>query len=409
MNDKKISSIYRLSICIILGTAVCMPSSAQTAAEKPAVANPAAPSKPWKPKLLSDGQPDIQGTWTTTYYGMGCLTNPTNGDVNCVPPPGPRPAPGTANAGGPPPADASGHILGQRGNGNPPSIVNGQPTPGSRGAGQRGAGGGQGGGGGYGGQQVAAVAVPGGGGTGGVGAAVAATGSGQRTARGPRVARNAPSRIIDTDNHDIPYNEAGAAHQKELFSHYYDPVGYGDIDPQQRCWPLGAVRQFTWHDVTIEQFPGYVVLIYSGSEVYRIIYLDNRPHIGKDLKLWMGDSRGHWEGTTLVVDTTSNNAKGRLSRAGDFSSDNVHHVEKFIFTDADHFKYEAIFDDPNVYTHPWTFGFDEHRGYFGGDGGVPTGGEITAESQAKWELWEEACHEGLIPGGNDVPGLLSIN
>jgi hypothetical protein len=62
-----------------------------------------------------------------------------------------------------------------------------------------------------------------------------------------------------------------------------------------------------------------------------------------------------------------------------------------------------------VYTKPWTFGFDEHRGYFGGDGGVPTGGAITEETQAKWELWEEACHEGLIPGGNTVPGLAPID
>jgi hypothetical protein len=386
-----------------LMAAACVPAFAQTAAQPqtltqtrtatPAAAKAGAQAKPWKPKLLSDGQPDVQGTWTTTYYGMGCLTNPTNGDVNCVPPPGPRPAAGTANAGGPPPTDATGRVLGQRGNGNPASIVDGQPPPERRG------GGGQGGGGGYGGQQVAAVGgAP-------VGAAV---GAGQRAARGPRVARNAPSRILDTDNHDIPYTPEAAAHQQDLFAHYYEPTRYGDIDPQQRCWPLGAVRQFTWHDVTFEQFPGYVLLIYSGSEVYRIIYLDNRPHIGNDLKLWMGDSRGHWEGTTLVVDTTSNNAKGRLSRAGDFSSDNVHHVEKFIFTDADHFKYEATFDDPSVYTRPWTFGFDEHRGYFGGDGGVPDG-PITEETQAKFELWEEACHEGLIPGGNTVPGLAPID
>jgi hypothetical protein len=385
-------------IAALLASASCIPAFAQSAAiqvtsAKPAAAKSDAPAKPWKPKLLSDGQPDVQGTWTTVYYGMGCLTNPTNGDVNCVPPPGPRPAPGTANAGGPPPPDASGHVPGQRGNGNPPSIVDEQPAPSGRGGGQRGTGG-------YGGQQAAA----GGGQTAGD-----AVGAGQRAARAPRAARNAPSRIIDTDNYDIPYTPEAAAHQKELFAHYYEPVGYGDIDPQQRCWPLGAVRQLTWHDVTIEQFPGYVVLIYAGSEVYRIIYLDNRPHIGNDLKLWMGDARGHWEGTTLVVDTTSNNAKGRLSRAGDFSSDKVHHVEKYIFTDADHFKYEATFDDPSVYTRPWTFGFDEHRAYFGGDGGVGANGPITEETQAKFELWEEACHEGLIPGGNSVPGLPPID
>jgi len=414
VNTRYVSHALKLSMGMALGATACIPSSAQsaqpqpqskTSATKPAAAKTDALAKPWKPKLLSDGQPDVQGIWTTTYYGMGCLTNPTNGDVNCVPPPGPRPPVGTANAGGPPPADASGHVLGQRGNGNPPSIVDGQPAPGGRGGGQRGAGGGQGGGGGYGGQQVTAAGAPSAAG-GPVGAAV---GAGQRAARGPRMARNAPSRIIDTDNHDIPYTPEAAAHQQELFSHYYEPVGYGDIDPQQRCWPLGAVRQFTWHDVIFEQFPGYILQIFEGGEVYRIIYLDNRPHISNDLKLWMGDARGHWEGTTLVVDTTSNNAKGRLSRAGDFSSDNVHHVERYIFTDADHFKYEATFDDPSVYTRPWTFGFDEHRGSFGGDGGVAADGPPTAESQAKYEMWEEACHEGLIPGGNTVPSLPPIN
>ncbi len=400
MNMKDIGSISKLSLQTAAGACIFLAASSQAqhaqAKSQATAASVVAATKPWKPKLLSDGQPDIQGTWTTVYYGMGCLTNPTNGDVNCVPPPGPRPAAGTSNAGGPPPPDASGRTLGQRGNGNPPSIVDRQPAPERRGGGRRGSDAAQGAA-----QQVEQVAANGGAAT----AAGAAAGAGQRARRTPR---NTPSRIIDTDDHDIPYNEVGAAHQKELFSHYYDPIRYGDIDPQQRCWPLGAVRQFTWHDVTFEQFPGYIVMIYSGSEVYRIIYLDNRPHIGNDLKLWMGDSRGHWEGTTLVVDTTSNNAKGRLSRAGDFSSANVHHVEKFMFTDADHFKYEATFDDPTVYSKPWTFGFDEHRGYFGGDGGVPTG-DVTERTQAKWELWEEACHEGLIPGGNTVPGLPPID
>ena len=315
----------------------------------------------WEPKRLDDGQPDIEGVWTTVYYGMGCLTNPTNGDVNCVPPPGPRPAAGTANAGGPPPPDASGRSPGQRGNGNPPDIVNAEHKH-------------------------------------------DADASSGQPATGRRRPHNAPSRIIDTPNYDIPYTTAALAHQQDLFAHYYTPARYGDIDPQQRCWPLGAVRQFTWHDVQIEQFPGYIVMIYEGAEQYRIIYLDGRPHVGKDLKLWFGDSRGHWEGNTLVVDTTSNNAKGRLSRAGDFSSDQVHYLERFKFIDQDHFRYEATFTDPAVYTRPWTFALDEHRAFFAGDGGPPEG-PLTAESQAKYENWEEACQEGLIPGGNDIPGL----
>ncbi len=363
---------YKYQAMALALAAICLPGPGQSQSRSGTAA------KPWKPALLSDGQPDVQGTWTAVYYGMGCLTNPTNGDVNCVPPPGPRPAAGTANAGGPPSVDpGTGKAPGQRGNGNPPAIVSAQPDGNVGGGRQRGATG-QGGGGGD-------DAPPAG-------------------RRAPRAARNAPSRIIDTPNYDIPYTPVALAHQQNLFAHYYDFTHYGDIDPQQRCWPLGAVRQFTWHDVKIEQYPGYVLLIYSGAEQYRIVYLDNRPHIGDGLKLWFGDSRGHWEGTTLVVDTTSNNAKGRLSRAGDFSSDKVHYTERFKFTGPDTLRYEATFDDPSVYTQPWTFAVDEKRGYFGGDGGVPTG-PVTAESQAKFELWEEACQEGLIPGGNDVPGL----
>jgi hypothetical protein len=363
VNRKQISRMRKLSIGIVLGSAVCLPSFAQTAGNEIDVPG----TTPWKPKLLSDGQPDVQGIWTTVHYGMGCLTNPTNGDVNCVPPPGPRPAAGTANAGAPPPPDEGGHATGQRGNGNPPSVATAQVATGYQGI-------------------------------------AAGQGAQQRPAGAPRRGRNAPSRIIDTANYDIPYTPEALAHQQDLFAHYYAPTRYGDIDPQQRCWPLGAVRQFTWHDVQIEQFPGYVILIYEGAQQYRIIYLDNRPHIGSDLKLWFGDSRGHWEGTTLVVDTTNNNAKGRLSRAGDFSTDKVHYFERFKFINANHFRYEATFDDPSVYTQKWTFGFDEHRAFFGGDGGVPAG-PVTAESQASYENWEEACQEGLIPGGNDIPGL----
>jgi hypothetical protein len=305
-----------VSVALLLGVSAALPIAAQQKAPAP----PTNGAKPWKPTLLSDGQPNIQGVWTAVYYGMGCLSNPANGDVNCVPPPGPRPAAGTSNAGGP-----------------------------------------------------------------------------------PRKGRSAPSRILDTPDGKIPYRPEALAHQQDLFAHYYAPSRPGDIDPQQRCLPLGAVRQFTWHDVQIFQYPKKIVLIYQGAEQYRIIYLDDRPHVGKDLKLWFGDSRGHWEGTTLVVDTTNNNAKGRLSRAGDFSSDNVKHVERFIFTDPDHVRYEASFDDPSVYTQPWKFGLDLKRGYFAGDGGVPEG-PVTAETQASYENWEEACHEGLRDEDNPLYG-----
>jgi hypothetical protein len=127
---KRITRTRRFTAAFALAAAACATNLAQTSTPQAVAIKKGAPAKPWAPKILSDGQPDVQGTWTAVYYGMGCLTNPTNGDVNCVPPPGPRPAAGTANAGGPPEPDANGQTLGQRGNGNPPSIVNAQPDGG---------------------------------------------------------------------------------------------------------------------------------------------------------------------------------------------------------------------------------------------------------------------------------------
>lgn len=201
-----------------------------------------------------------------------------------------------------------------------------------------------------------------------------------------RVRPKAPSRVIDPPDGEIPYQPWARQKQQYLLAHFFEPTRQEFIDPQQICLPTGPVRQLTWHDVQILQYPGYVILEHEGTHVYRIILLDGRPHIGNSIKLWMGDSRGHWEGNTLVVDVTSNNSKGRLDQSGDFSSDKLHLVERFKFVDANHLRYEAVFDDPSVYTRPWTLGMDLKRGNFAEEN--PTG-------DPHYEQWEEACHEGL--------------
>jgi hypothetical protein len=197
------------------------------------------------------------------------------------------------------------------------------------------------------------------------------------------------SRIVDPPDGEIPYQPWARTKQQYLLSNYFEPTRPEFLDPQQLCFPLGPVRQLTWHDVHVLQYPGYVLFEHEGGHVFQIVPLGDRPHIGSSLKLWMGDPRGHWEGTTLVVDVTNNNSKGRLSRAGDFADDNLHVVERFQFIDADHMRYTAVFDDPTAYTRPWTFGFDMKRGIFG---------ESNAnQDQAHYEQWEEACYEGMKP------------
>jgi len=200
---------------------------------------------------------------------------------------------------------------------------------------------------------------------------------------------NAASRIIDPPDGEIPYQPWARIKQQYYLSNYFEPTRPEFLDPQQLCLPLGPVRQLTWHDVHILQYPGYALFEHEGGHVFRIIPLDDRPHIGSGLKLWMGDSRGHWEGNTLVVDVANNNSKGRLSRAGDFASDKLRVTERFQFLGADHMKYAATFDDPSTYTRPWTFGFDMKRAIFGAEN--PT------KDDAHYEQWEEACYEGMKP------------
>jgi hypothetical protein len=89
----------------------------------------------------------------------------------------------------------------------------------------------------------------------------------------------------------------------------------------------------------------------------------------------MGDARGHWDGNTLVIDTTNVNGKGRLSVVGDFLSDQAHITERLTFVDADTMTYETTIDDPTVFTRPWTMRAVEKR-------------------KADYEFWENACHEG---------------
>ena len=103
--------------------------------------------------------------------------------------------------------------------------------------------------------------------------------------------------------------------------------------------------------------------------------LDGRPHVGPDVKLWMGDGRGRWEGNTLVVDTRNLKAKSRLDVVGDFFTDKAHLVERMTFVDANTMNYEATIDDPTVFTRPWTMRVVQRR--------LPDD-----------EMWEWACHEG---------------
>jgi hypothetical protein len=128
----------------------------------------------------------------------------------------------------------------------------------------------------------------------------------------------------------------------------------------------------------IVQFPGQVVLLYESYQLWRVIPLDGRPRIGPDIKLWMGESRGRWEGNTLVVEVTNLNGKPRIDMIGNFMSDAVRITERFNFIDANTLHYEATIDDPTVFTRPWKLVIPSRR----------------SKVPADYEIYEAACHEG---------------
>ena len=170
----------------------------------------------------------------------------------------------------------------------------------------------------------------------------------------------APSRVSDPADGQVPYQLWARARQQEFDAHLEDPTRPEYVEPLARCAPAGPTKSFMWHGYEIRQYPGYVVFLFDSGT--RIIHLDGKPHLAPNVKLWNGDSRGHWEGNTLVVDVTNNNSKSRFARTGEFVSEHATIRERFIFVTAgERFTYEAVYTDPTVLTRPFTVTIPNRR------------------------------------------------
>jgi hypothetical protein len=106
-------------------------------------------------------------------------------------------------------------------------------------------------------------------------------------------------------------------------------------------------------EIQIFQTPAHVTIVHQSMNTVRIIPLDGRPHLPPSVRLWVGDSRGHWEGNTLVVDTKNFNDK---SPATNFqgSTDALELVERFTVIDANTLRYEYTVTDPKTWTRSWS-------------------------------------------------------
>ena len=133
-------------------------------------------------------------------------------------------------------------------------------------------------------------------------------------------------------------------------------------------------------NLQIQQGPGYVAILQEEIHDVRIIPLDGHPHVGPQIRSYMGDSRGHWEGNTLVVDTTNFNDKTRFYG----STENLHVVERFTLLDPDTIQYRFTVEDPATWARPWT-------------------AELPI-TRIQGPLYEFACHEGNYGMANTLRG-----
>jgi len=202
------------------------------------------------------------------------------------------------------------------------------------------------------------------------------------------------SLVVEPRDGRVPVRPEAEAKRDYNLAHNADSYEYMSL--WDRCItrgvPAGMFPAGYNNAYQIVQIPGYVVILYEMIHEARIIPLDGRPHLSANIRQWNGDSRGRWEGNTLVVDTTNYNGKGWIATSaatgrikGIPQSEALHVVERFTRVDADTIGYEVTINDPNVYTSSWKVA-------------------IPLVRDASYQIFEYACHEGNQAVGNVLSG-----
>ncbi|MSO81874.1 MAG: hypothetical protein EXQ53_01060 [Acidobacteria bacterium] len=201
------------------------------------------------------------------------------------------------------------------------------------------------------------------------------------------------SLVVDPPNGRVPIMPWAEERRNYKLAHIQDH--WENLTAWERCItrgvPGGLFPAGYGSGYQILQSPGSVAIVYEMIHEARIIPLDGRPHVGPSVRFWNGDSRGRWEGDTLVVDITNYNDKGSVAtnvatqrvRAIP-QSEALHVVERFTRVDENTINYEVAIEDPKVFTAPWKVAMPLHR-------------------EPDYQIFEYACHEG----NHAVPNTLS--
>ncbi|MEI9815117.1 MAG: hypothetical protein WDO18_21815 [Acidobacteriota bacterium] len=180
--------------------------------------------------------------------------------------------------------------------------------------------------------------------------------------------------LVDPPNKILPWRPEEDKKRRQLLLHTSPPASLRHVEFDARCalpglFLNGGPFQFIQ--------PEKEVVILSEYQHYtRTIHLDGRPHLGSGVRLFMGDSIGHWEGNTLIVDTTNFNEFTGFSREIPYLSDALHTVERFTVIDENNIDYLVTVDDPKLFTGTWK-----------------TAG-LYRKGKPGFELLEYACAEG---------------
>ena len=159
------------------------------------------------------------------------------------------------------------------------------------------------------------------------------------------------------EGNEIPYQPWAAAKKKENFANRATAD-----QTEANCFMPGVPRAtYMPYPFQIVQTPKLLAVTYEFAHALRNIPIDGSPHPDGLPDAWMGDSRGRWDGDTLVVDVTNFNDQTWFDRAGNFHSDALHVVERYTLNDTDHIRYEATIEDPKVFTKSWKISMPLYR------------------------------------------------
>lgn len=185
---------------------------------------------------------------------------------------------------------------------------------------------------------------------------------------------NRTSLITDPPDGRIPALTPEAQKRRQMYAAATQRPATGPEDRSlsERCITYGSPQLTEGYQsqYQIVQSPNSIAIMTEMIHDVRVVPLDTRPHPPADVRQWMGDSRGHWEGDTLVIDTT--NYKPRAFQS--ISSEKLHVTERLSRSSPDILKYEITIDDPDTWTKPWSLMIPLHY--------------------SKNRVYEYACHEG---------------